>query len=369
MSRNNFSGTEVKNYWWNQFSKPFVLAGPCSAESPTQMREVVQKLAASNIPFIRAGIWKPRTRPGSFEGVGAEALPWLVELKKEFNVKFAIEVANPHHVELALKYGIDLLWLGARTTVNPFAVQEIADSLVGVDIPVLVKNPINPDLALWLGAIERIEKAGISRTGAIHRGFSSLQQSKYRNIPLWQIPLELKSLRTDLPLICDPSHITGNRDLIANVSQKAMDLNYDGLIIETHPNPPEALSDAAQQITPEALIDLLGKLKMRDSSFRNSFSINRLEEIRHQIDNADQEILEAIARRMRLVEEIGHYKKDNNVAIFQLERWKEVFKSRPEWGDAMNLDKEFILDIYRQIHQASIKSQTEIFNGNGEQDG
>jgi len=366
MSRNNFNGTKGKNYWWNQFTKPFVLAGPCSAESPEQMREVVKKLAANSIPYIRVGIWKPRTRPGSFEGRGADALIWLSELKEEFNVKFAIEVANPTHVELALKYGIDLLWLGARTTVNPFTVQEIADSLVGANIPVLVKNPINPDLGLWLGAIERIEKAGITQTGAIHRGFSSLQQSKYRNIPLWQIPLELKSLRTDLPLICDPSHITGNRELVGNVSQKAMDLNYDGLMIETHPNPSLALSDAAQQITPDALEHLLSNLKMRDSSFRNTFSINRLEEVRHQIDNADQEILEAIARRMRLVEEVGHYKKENNVAIFQLERWKEIFKSRPEWGDAMHLDKEFVLDIYRQIHQASIKSQTEIFNGNGE---
>ncbi len=366
MTRNNFNGTQVKNYWWNQHTKPFVLAGPCSAESPEQMREIVKTLASINIPFIRAGIWKPRTRPGSFEGMGANALPWLAELKQEFNVKFAIEVANPHHVELALKHGIDLLWIGARTTVNPFAVQEIADSLVGVEIPVLVKNPINPDLALWLGAIERIEKAGITKTGAIHRGFSSLQQSQYRNIPLWQIPLELKSLRIDLPLICDPSHITGKRDLVANVAQKAMDLNYDGLMIETHPNPQNALSDAAQQITPSELIDLLSTLKMRDSSFRNTFSINRLEEIRHQIDNADQEILEAIARRMRLVEEIGQYKKDNNVAIFQLERWKEIFETRPNWGDTMLLDKEFILDIYRQIHQASIKSQTEIFNDNGE---
>jgi chorismate mutase len=348
----------------NAPNRPLLIAGPCSAETPEQIRRVVEELLPLQVPYIRVGVWKPRTRPGTFEGMGVEALKWLKELKDEVGVAFAIEVANPTHVELALQYGMDLLWIGARTTVNPFAVQEIADALKGVKIPVLVKNPINPDLALWMGGIERIEKADVSSVGAIHRGFSLLEERYYRNAPLWQIPLELKSLRPDIPLICDPSHIGGKRDLIADIAQKALDLNYDGLMIEVHPNPDKAWSDAAQQITSARLQQLMTELVLRDSTFRDTKIVDRLAEIRRQIDHADREILEAIARRMKLVEQVGSFKRENNVAIFQIQRWKEVFGTRPLWGEKLQLDKEFVMEIYRQIHQASIKLQTEILHKN-----
>ena len=347
---------------WEHLPRPLVIAGPCSAESPAQMRGVVETLSALQVPYIRAGVWKPRTRPGSFEGNGSEALSWLQDLQQEFKVKFAVEVATPEHVEQALRAGMGLLWIGARSSVNPFAVQEIADALQGVDIPVLVKNPINPDLALWLGALERIEKAGISQVGAIHRGFSSMQEQFYRNAPFWQIPLELKSMRPDLPLLCDPSHIGGRRALIAELSQKALDLSYDGLMIETHPDPAMALSDPAQQWPLADFPALLGQLKTRHNAFRKEELQDRLSDIRAQIDHADRELLEALARRMKLVEQVGAYKKENNVAIFQIQRWKEVFRTRPEWAKALGLDEETVMELYRSIHQASIKKQTEIFN-------
>jgi chorismate mutase len=362
----NFSARSMEKMveqkrWWDQLPKPLLISGPCSAESEHQMELVAQKYADSTVSYIRAGIWKPRTRPGSFEGIGEAALYWLADLKERYKVKFAVEVANPYHAELAMKFGIDLLWLGARTTVNPFIVQEIANALQGYDKPVLVKNPINPDLALWLGAIERLEKAGIKQSGAIHRGFSTFEESKFRNIPIWQIPLELKSQRPDVLLICDPSHISGNSSIVAEIAQKALDLDYDGLMIESHPNPQKALSDAAQQVALDDMDALLAGLKTRKAYFGNEFPFSELEVIREQIDSTDLEILQLLARRMALVGKIGKYKKENNVAIFQIDRWKKIFRSRQDWGSELGLDPEFVMEILRQIHQASIKKQTIVF--------
>lgn len=358
------NGQKKLKWWWNRHPSPFVIAGPCSAEDPEQLRGVVERISKLNIPYIRAGVWKPRTRPGSFEGRGTQALEWMQALKKEFGVAFATEVAKPEHVELALKHDIGMLWIGARTSVNPFAVQELADALKGTNIPVLVKNPINPDTALWLGAIERLERSGVKRTGAVHRGFSSMQEGPYRNAPFWQIPLELKSQRPDLPLFCDPSHIGGKKSLVPGIAQMALDLSYDGLMIETHPNPDKALSDAAQQWPLDDLPSLLASLVSRDSNFKRPEYINRLDEIRAQIDHADRELLEALTRRMKLVDEVGKYKKENNVAIFQIQRWKEVFRTRPEWANSLGLDEKMVMDLYRLIHQASIKRQTEVFDKN-----
>ncbi len=348
--------------WVDDFEKPLIISGPCSAETEEQLLETCRQLKKIGINIMRAGVWKPRTRPNNFEGIGKDALIWISEVKKALDVKFSIEVGNPQHVELALKYGIDILWIGARSTVNPFTVQEIADSLKGVDVPVLVKNPINPDLALWMGAIERINNAGITKLGAIHRGFSSLQESKYRNIPSWRIPIDLKSKIPDLPIICDPSHICGNREMIAEVSQKALDLNYDGLMIESHRDPDNAWSDAKQQVTPASLKSIISGLKLRSKDSNNeSFKIF-LEEMREQIDNADHDIIDAIARRMNLVEKIGEFKKDNNVTIFQVDRWNEIYRTRADWAQAQNMDREFVEEMYKLIHIASIKRQTELLS-------
>lgn len=353
--------------WIEGFEKPLLIAGPCSVEGQTQFSNTVKGLKDLPVDFIRGGIWKPRTRPGSFEGHGAKAFEWVNKTKKETSIKFATEVATPEHVETALKQGAQLLWIGARTTVNPFNVQQLADAVKGVDIAIFVKNPINPDLALWKGAIERFSKVGITKLGAIHRGFHSFQPTKYRNEPFWQIPLELKSELPDLPLICDPSHIAGDSALIQEVAQRALDLDYDGLMIESHCNPSEALSDAKQQVTPEHLKQILGNLQLRSSSFSNEQIQDELASIREQINQVDREILEAIATRMNLVSRIGDYKKENNVAIFQISRWKEIFKTRPKWGEAMHLDPEFIMELYRQIHQQSVKTQTSIFNQKDEE--
>lgn len=348
--------------WIEGFEKPFVISGPCSAETEEQLLETCQQLQKIGINIMRAGVWKPRTRPNNFEGVGTDALKWIGTVKKELGVKFAIEVGNPSHVEEALKHGIDILWIGARSTVNPFTVQEIADSLQGVDVPVLIKNPINPDLALWMGAIERINNAGIEKIGAIHRGFSSQTESKYRNLPLWRIPIDLKSHIPNLPMICDPSHICGNREMLADISQKALDLNYDGLMIESHRDPDKAWSDAKQQITPAVLKTLINGLKLRSEDSENeSFKIF-LEEMRDQIDEADRDIIDAIARRMNLVEKIGEFKKDNNVTIFQVDRWNEIYRSRADWGQNLKLDREFVEETYKLIHIASIKRQTEVLS-------
>lgn len=339
---------------------PFLIAGPCSAESVEQLMEVALALKQLGITTMRAGVWKPRTRPNTFEGVGARAFEWMTEVKASTGMRFATEVASPEHVLLALKAKVDLLWLGARTTVNPFTVQEIADALKGVKIPVLIKNPINPEEALWLGAIERIYKAGVEQVGAIHRGFSSYQKSRYRNQPYWQIPLSLKSQFPDLPLLADPSHIAGSREFIQEVSQKALDLGYDGLMIETHPHPDKALSDAQQQITPASLKALIESLRISRHSSSNAIFINQLEALRHKIDSLDQELIDTLAARMKLVNQIGEYKKDNNVTVFQLERWQEIMQTRPDWAQKQHLSSEFITEIFKAIHDESIRLQTDI---------
>jgi chorismate mutase len=347
--------------WYTQKDKPFVIAGPCSAESEAQLRKSILPII-DQVDYVRAGIWKPRTRPGNFEGAGTEGLQWIQRIRQEQPFKMATEVATPEHVEIALTHKVDLLWIGARTTVNPFAVSELSEALKGVDLPVLVKNPIHAELALWKGAIERLAKNGISRLGAIHRGFHSYQKTKYRNTPLWQIPLDLKSEFPDLPMICDPSHIGGDRSMIHDISQRALDLNYDGLMIETHFDPAQALSDPEQQVTPDVLLKILSSLKMRNADFSHSLNQDQLDIIREQIDLADQELLQAIGKRLDLVKHIGEFKKENNVAIFQISRWKDIFKTRQEWAHNMGLEEKFVTDLLRILHQQSVKKQTEVFN-------
>ena len=357
-------GTFEFQSWGLKGHRPLIIAGPCSAESRNQLLESAKAISDLDIEVMRAGVWKPRSRPNNFEGAGVEALKWIKELQSEFNIKFVIEVAKPQHVELALAHDINLMWIGARTTVNPFAVQEIADALKGTNISILIKNPINPDVELWQGGIERVLNAGINKVAAVHRGFSFFQKSKFRNPPAWQIPIELKSRMPEIPLICDPSHICGSRDNILEISQKAIDLNYDGLMIETHPDPDRALSDAEQQVTPSQLADILDTIKIRDEKSVDQVFINQLEQLRGKIDDIDREIIEAVATRMRIIEKIGDYKKDNNVTVFQLDRWKEILETRSEWGKAMLLDKNFIEEMYKVIHSESIKTQTDILNKN-----
>jgi chorismate mutase len=342
--------------------RPFVISGPCSAESEKQVLETAFALKQTGIDLFRAGIWKPRSKPGHFEGIGETGLQWLQKVKAETGLPVAVEVATPQHIELALEYGMDVLWIGARTTVNPFVVQELAETLRGVDIPVMVKNPVNPDLALWAGALERFHNMGIRSLAAIHRGFSVLGESRYRNAPLWQIPIELKTRFKTLPLIIDPSHIGGRRDLIQPLTQQALDLDYDGLMVEVHPNPEEALSDAEQQLTPAAFADVLAQLKVKSSTCADREFISMAEEMRAKIDAADRDLIETLARRMALVEKIGEYKKQNNVTIFQMERWNEIFKTRPEWATKMGVNENFVAELYKLIHLESIRKQTEIMD-------
>lgn len=348
--------------WAKHKHKPLIIAGPCSAESEDQLMQTCSQLKDMKVDIFRAGIWKPRTRPNSFEGYGEKALVWLKTVKEELGVPFAVEVANPQHIELALKYGVDVLWIGARTTVNPFNVQEIADSLKGIDVPILIKNPVNADLSLWIGAIERIYNAGIRKLAVIHRGFSSHLPSKYRNEPMWQLALELKTHIPNLPIIGDPSHMGGKRALLLELAQKALDLNYDGLIIESHIDPDNALSDAAQQLTPKDFYQLLSDLKFRIVKEENhdAVFINQLEMIRQQIDNIDRELIEVLKTRMTLVEKACEYKIQNNVSIFQVDRWNEIFRSRSEWAKKMNLNPDLIAEIYKLIHIESIRRQTEV---------
>lgn len=342
--------------------RPLVMAGPCSAESEEQVMDTAKQLKDIGIMIFRAGIWKPRTRPNSFEGVGKEGLPWLKKVKSELGMLTTTEVANANHVFEALKYGVDILWIGARTTANPFAVQEIADSLEGVDIPVMIKNPINPDVELWIGAFERLNQSGIKRMAAIHRGFSAYSKSFYRNNPQWQIPIELKRRIPHLPLLTDPSHICGNRDLIFEVSQKAMDLNFDGLIIETHCNPDKALSDAQQQLTPSALKEILDKLVLRKADIENAIIMHNLEDLRNEIDKYDDKLIEILDQRMKIAEKIGRYKKENNITILQSSRWDELLNKRIELAAKKGLSEEFIIKIFRAIHQESINHQTLVMN-------
>lgn len=349
--------------WFSKFKKPFIVAGPCSAESEEQVLATAKELAKiEQVQVFRAGIWKPRTRPNSFEGVGAIGLQWLKKAKEQTGLLTAVEAANAQHVEECLKAGIDIIWIGARTTVNPFTVQEIADALKGVDITVMVKNPINPDLQLWLGAIERLSNVGIKQVIAVHRGFSSLSQTKFRNSPNWQIPIELKIQMPHIPVLCDPSHIAGKRELLLSVAQEALDLDMDGLMIETHIDPTNAKSDAEQQITPSKLKELLSQLVFRSPVSGNVEFSNRLEQLRKRIDKIDLDIVDILAARMQLVEEIGLYKKENNVTILQLERWNTVLKNILSQSENLGMDKEFSKKLYQLVHEESIRIQTEIMN-------
>lgn len=345
-----------------QSKRPFLIAGPCSAENEEQVHKVVHDLAKeTDIQLVRAGIWKPRTRPDSFEGLGDIALPWLVEAGKINGLPVTVEVANKTHVEEALNAGVDVLWIGARTTVNPFAVQEIADSLQGVDIPVMIKNPVNPDLELWIGAFERLEKAGITDLVALHRGFSFYNHPKYRNVPHWEIPIALKERLGNLPLICDPSHISGRRDLLEEVSQKAMDLNFDGLMIETHPNPDAALSDAQQQITPQQLKNLLEHLVVRESNAKHDV-VDQLNEYREQIAVLDGRLFDLFAARMKISAQLGEFKRDHNITIFQREHWENMIRMRLEDVQEHGLTRQFVRRVMDEIHQESIRQQTRVMN-------
>jgi len=344
-----------------EFTKPLIIAGPCSAESQEQLLTTAQGLK-DKATFFRAGVWKPRTRPNSFEGVGEKALEWLKVVKQETALKVATEVANAQHVEACLKAGIDVLWLGARTTVNPFYVQEIAESLRGVDINVMVKNPLHPELSLWVGAIERLNKVGVSQLSAIHRGFFTLEKSAFRNEPKWEIPIKLKRLIPDLPIICDPSHISGAPQMLGEVSQTAMDLNMDGLMIETHHNPSVALSDAQQQITPVELSLLLDNLILRTSTNTNTEFRTLLNKLRLEIDSIDKKLVEIVGQRTEIVREIGRYKKENAVTILQIERWFEILKTRKDWGEDSNLDPQMIGELFELIHKHSVLTQTHILN-------
>ena len=349
--------------WLPNYNGPLIIAGPCGAENKEQMMSTARGIAKINKALVfRAGIWKPRTRPNAFEGVGAEGLEWLKEVKQETGLLTTVEVANAQHVELALKAGVDILWIGARTTVSPFAVQEIASVLTGVDIPVMVKNPIHPEIKLWAGALERINQAGIKKLIAVHRGFYSYEKTIYRNSPNWSIPIELKIMCKELPIICDPSHICGRTDILLSVMQKALDLNMDGLMIETHINPKEALSDAEQQVTPNQLGNLLGELIQRNANSDNPEFENQLQELRTEIDTIDIELLQALANRMAVVEKIGEYKKDNQVTILQLERWYEILNTRTHKGEIMGLNTEFIKGLLELVHKESIRVQTKVMN-------
>ena len=341
--------------------RPVIIAGPCSAESEEQVMATARDLSAMGIRIFRAGIWKPRTRPSAFEGVGSTGLPWLKRVKEETGMLTAIEVANVKHVYEALKYGIDIIWIGARTTANPFAVQEIADTLKGMDIPVMIKNPVNPDIELWIGAIERIHNAGIKRIVAIHRGFSIFAKSNFRNHPHWQIPIELKRRIPNLPVITDPSHICGSRERLYEVSQEAMDLNFDGIIIESHPDPDKAWSDPKQQLKPADLKAMLDRIVIRKMEVDNGLAFT-IGELRAEIDKLDDQIIDIFDQRMQIADQIGEYKKSHNVAILQSKRWDSILNKRLEMGLQKGLSNEFITRVFRAIHQESINHQARIMN-------
>jgi chorismate mutase len=348
---------------WMKVNRPVIISGPCSAETEEQMVATAKQIAATGkVHALRAGIWKPRTRPGQYEGAGEEGLKWLIRAKQETGLPVATEVANAAHVEACLKAGVDILWVGARTTVNPFSVQEVADALKGVDIPVLVKNPINPDVELWLGALERLNKAGITKLAAIHRGFSSFEKGPFRNVPMWDLAIDLKTRVPDLDMICDPSHIAGNRDLIAFISQKALDLDMAGLMIESHINPDAAWSDAKQQVTPAALSKIIDELVVRTQSTDNKTFKDTLSILREQIDHLDDEIMQKISSRMKISEKIGQYKKENNVTILQVNRWEEILQTRIALCKAMGLNEEFTSELLKLIHHESIQVQTKVMN-------
>ncbi|PCE63354.1 bifunctional 3-deoxy-7-phosphoheptulonate synthase/chorismate mutase type II [Sediminicola luteus] len=342
---------------------PLVIAGPCSAETEEQVLKIAHSLKDTDVNYFRSGIWKPRTRPGNFEGVGALGLKWLQKVKEETGMKTATEVANRNHVELALEHDIDLLWIGARSTVSPFIVQEIADALQGTDKIVLVKNPVNPDLSLWLGGIERLYTADIKNLGVIHRGFSTYEKTKYRNNPNWQLAIELQSKFPDLPIINDPSHIAGKRDLVFDISQEALDLNFDGLMIETHHDPDNAWSDAAQQVTPERLVQIMKDLTIRKETDPEAEYNKKLGNLRAQIDMIDNDLIEMLGKRMKVSDGIGELKKQKNVAVLQTNRWNAILGKMILEGEGHGLSEEFVLKMFKAIHQESINHQEKIING------
>ncbi len=373
--------------WLPGTSRPIIISGPCGAESEEQMLKTAAGLKKLNaVTVFRSGIWKPRTRPNSFEGVGSIGLKWLQEVKAGFGFLTAVEVANAQHVDEALNAKVDILWIGARTTVNPFSVQEIADALQGINVPVMVKNPIHADLQLWIGALERLNLAGVEKLVAVHRGFFASTQPgihsnpgihgnidsaitkdhttsfNYRNPPHWELPIELKTIFPQLPIICDPSHICGSRELLLKVSQKALDLNFEGLMIESHYNPALAKSDKNQQLTPEELRELLNSLIVRTAGSTSEEFTNKLESLRKSVDEIDKELIECLARRMELIEQIGIYKQENNITVLQLERWLEILQTRTSWAEAKSIDKEFIQKLYKLLHKESIRLQTEVMN-------
>jgi chorismate mutase len=349
--------------WIKTGKEPLVIAGPCSAETEDQLVATAHLLAQTGrVSALRAGIWKPRTRPGEFEGIGSIGLEWLKRAKAETGLPTAVEVATAKHVEEALKAGVDILWVGARSTANPFTVQEIADALKGVDVPVMVKNPVNPDLSLWIGALERINNAGITKLAAIHRGFSSYEKSAFRNEPMWDIAIHLKTLAPHLPMINDPSHITGNRSLIGYVSQKALDLDMQGLMIESHIDPSVAWTDAAQQVTPAALVEIIDHLTLRQPEVKDAVVKDKLAELRSQIDKIDDLVIQKVAERMQIAEKIGQYKKDNGITILQVNRWDEILNKRTTYAKALKLSGEFTEKLLELLHSESIRKQTEVMN-------
>ncbi len=353
--------------WFKGFDNyPFIIAGPCSAESEEQVMSVAAFLKSTGrVNLFRAGIWKPRTHPGTFCGEGVKALKWLQEVQSEYNLRVAVEIASPKHIEACLKHGVDVIWMGARTVSNPFSVEEISEALRGVDIPVLIKNPLSPDIDLWQGAVERIYSAGVKRIAAIHRGFSPFERTLYRNMPKWEIPIELRQRINNLPVICDPSHISGRSDFIPEVSQKALDLAMSGLMIEVHPYPCKALSDSAQQLDFDQFRILMDTLVIRKATTDDKGFLNQLEELRNQIDSIDYQLIELISSRMNIAEKIGDYKFSNNVTILQMERWLEILRTRTEHGGMLKLEASFVEKIMTLLHQESIRIQTSVLNNQG----
>jgi len=339
----------------------FIIAGPCSAESREQVLQTAEQIAASKkVHAFRAGVWKPRTRPGGFEGMGVQALPWLQEVQETYKLPVIIEIAQPEHIEAALKHNINFFWIGARTTANPFSVQELAEALQGVNCKVMIKNPIHPDLQLWIGAIERVLNSGVKQVAAIHRGFHTSAKNTFRNTPLWQIPIELKVNFPDMPIICDPSHISGRRDLVFDIAQNALDMGMNGLMIETHINPNEALSDKAQQITPFELNELLNHLQVKEKSTANPAFNEQLHAIRNNIDKIDAQIINLVKERLHLIKQIATEKQKNNITAFQLDRWMHILKTRTDWATQQNLTKDFAEKLFQLIHEESIRTQIEL---------
>lgn len=343
--------------WGFPVDRMFLAAGPCSAESEGQVLETARALADHGVGFMRAGIWKPRTRPGCFEGVGLKGLAWMDHARAATGLKIGTEVAEPSHVEACLEYGMDVLWVGARTSTNPFSVQAIADALRGVDVPVFVKNPMSADIGLWIGAIERLANAGLTKLGAIHRGFSSTLETRYRNAPNWKMPIELKRHLPDIPLICDPSHIGGRADLVPVVAQEAMDLLFDGLMVEVHPDPPSALSDAAQQLTPNRFFSMVGNLRLPHEQSNSTSFIHRMGELREDVDELDSRLLELLGQRMDIVQEMGRLKTEQNVSTLQPHRWQEIVEDRVKKGTGLDLSEGFVLQLMQSIHEEAIRQQ------------